>query len=74
MLFTKTTGNTDFAIIDAGMTELLRPALYQAKHKIIAVNGDTTQIKKYHVVGPICESSDVFAKALELPALKRGEI
>jgi diaminopimelate decarboxylase len=73
VLFTKTTGNTDFAIIDAGMTELIRPALYQAKHKIVALAKDDSHLQPYHVVGPICESSDVFAKALMLPSLKRGD-
>ena len=73
VLFTKTTGNTDFAMIDAGMTELIRPALYQAKHKIVALAKDDSHLQPYHVVGAICESSDVFAKALMLPSLKRGD-
>lgn len=74
VLFTKTTGNTNFVIIDAGMTELIRPALYQAKHKIVALAKDHSNLQPYHVVGPICESSDVFAKALMLPNLKRGDL
>ena len=74
VLFTKTTGNTDFAILDAGMTELIRPALYQAKHKIVALVEDGNHLQPYHVVGPICESSDVFAKALILPSLIRGDL
>lgn len=76
VLFTKITGNTDFAIIDAGMTELLRPALYQAQHKIVALNNSENKYEKkpYHVVGPICESSDIFAKHYLLPALKRGDL
>ena len=74
VLFTKTTGNTDFAIIDAGMTELIRPALYQAKHKIVALAKDDNHLQPYHVVGPICESSDVFAKSLMLPNLVRGDL
>ena len=74
VLFTKTTGNTDFAILDAGMTELIRPALYQAKHKIVAIAKDDNHLQPYHVVGPICESSDVFAKNLMLPKLMRGDL
>ncbi|AXA34060.1 diaminopimelate decarboxylase [Francisella adeliensis] len=75
VLYTKTTGNTDFAIIDAGMTELLRPALYQAQHKIVALtDSGSNDEKAYHVVGPICESSDIFAKHYRLPKLKRGYI
>ena len=74
VLFTKTTGNTNFAILDAGMTELIRPALYQAKHKIVALVKDGNHLQPYHVVGPICESSDVFAKALILPSLIRGDL
>lgn len=76
VLFTKTTGNTDFVILDAGMTELLRPALYQAQHKIVALtNFENEQEKQpYHIVGPICESSDVFAKHYPLPRSKRGDL
>ena len=74
VLFTKTTGNTDFAILDAGMTELIRPALYQAKHKIVALAKDDSHLQPYHVVGPICESSDIFAKGLMLPNLVRGDL
>jgi diaminopimelate decarboxylase len=66
--------NTNFVILDAGMTELLRPALYQAYHKIENLsNTNTDQKKKYDVVGPICESSDSFGKAVELPITKRGD-
>ncbi len=62
---------TNFAILDAGMTELIRPALYQAYHKI--QNLDSTRKPVYYdVVGPICESSDCFGKAIELPETQRG--
>lgn len=75
VLFNKTTQNTDFVIVDAGMTELLRPALYQAKHKIVGLVENSGKEKQhYHVVGPICESSDVFAKYYPLPHLKRGDL
>ncbi len=64
-----------FAIIDAGMNDLLRPALYGARHAIIAPEHKTTAAtEKYDVVGPICESSDVFGTDVELPPLRRGDI
>jgi diaminopimelate decarboxylase len=52
VLFTKTTGSTDFVILDAGMTKLIRPALYQAKHKIVAVVNSSHEQKSYNVVEP----------------------
>lgn len=74
VLYIKNGINTNFAILDAGMTELIRPALYQAYHKIENLSSTSTQIIKYDVVGPICESSDCFGKAVELPETKRGDI
>jgi diaminopimelate decarboxylase len=56
------------------MTELIRPALYQAYHKIENLTSTSKEIIKYDVVGPICESSDCFGKAVELPLTKRGDI
>ncbi|MGD0340513.1 MAG: diaminopimelate decarboxylase [Bacteroidales bacterium] len=73
VLFVKNGTNTVFAIIDAGMTDLIRPALYQAHHKIENLTSQGS-IRKYDVVGPICESSDTFAKFYELPETKRGDI
>ena len=74
VLYIKEGLQTNFAILDAGMTELLRPALYQAYHKIENLsNTNTSEKKKYDVVGPICESSDCFGKAVELPITKRGD-
>lgn len=74
VLYIKEGLQTNFAILDAGMTELLRPALYQAYHKIENLsNKDFATSKKYDVVGPICESSDCFGKAVELPETKRGD-
>lgn len=74
VLYVKNGVNTDFAIIDAGMTELLRPALYQATHKIENLTSQSKELKRYDVVGPICESSDCFAKSLMLPESKRGDL
>jgi diaminopimelate decarboxylase len=73
VLFIKKGSNTVFAIIDAGMTDLIRPALYQAQHKIENLTSSGTS-GYYDVVGPVCESSDTFAKHLELPETKRGDI
>ena len=62
-----------FAIVDAGMTELIRPALYQAVHKIENISSNRpTEI--YDVVGPICETSDVFAKDVLLNKTYRGDL
>ncbi|MCU0457345.1 MAG: diaminopimelate decarboxylase, partial [Bacteroidales bacterium] len=73
VLYVKNGSNTMFAIIDAGMTDLIRPALYQAHHKIenLTSNG---KLIRYDVVGPICESSDVFARYIELPETSRGDL
>jgi len=62
-----------FAIVDAGMTDLIRPALYQAYHKIENISSDE-EPATYDVVGPICESSDVFAKAVDLNRSHRGDL
>lgn len=74
VLYIKNGINTNFAILDAGMTELIRPALYQAYHKIENISSPSKAIIKYDVVGPICESSDCFGKAVELPETKRGDL
>ncbi len=74
VLYIKNGVLTNFAILDAGMTDLIRPALYQANHKIENLTSTSDKIEKYDVVGPICESSDCFGKALQLPTLKRGDI
>ncbi|MDB5263165.1 MAG: diaminopimelate decarboxylase [Adhaeribacter sp.] len=72
VLYIKKGLTTNFAILDAGMTELLRPMLYQAYHKIENLSSQKPEIK-YHVVGPICESTDCFAKDLFLPETKRND-
>lgn len=61
-----------FAILDAGMTDLIRPALYQAYHKIENISSNLP-LQKYDIVGPICESSDTFAKDYELNRTQRGD-
>ena len=64
--------NKQFAIVDAGMTDLIRPALYQAYHKIENISSEEP-VEAYDVVGPICESSDVFGKAIDLNKVHRGD-
>ena len=74
VLYVKEGVERKFAIVDAGMTDLIRPALYKANHKIEKHHSsDQDQNDTYDVVGPICESSDVFAKDIKLPVLKRGD-
>jgi len=73
VLYIKNGSQTNFAIVDAGMTDLIRPALYQAHHKIENISSDKAP-EKYNVVGPICESSDSFGKYIELPLTKRGDL
>ena len=75
VLYIKEGVKKNFAILDAGMTELLRPALYQAYHKIECLTEKPNIVdKKYDVVGPICESSDCFGKDVVLPTLERGDL
>jgi diaminopimelate decarboxylase len=62
-----------FAIVDAGFTDLIRPALYQAYHKIENITSDLPMVA-YDVVGPICESTDVFAKQTDLNTTRRGDL
>lgn len=73
VLYVKQGSQKQFAILDAGMTDLIRPALYQALHKIQNLtSNEPTEV--YDVVGPICESSDVFAKAINLNKCHRGDL
>ncbi|MDE6449562.1 MAG: diaminopimelate decarboxylase [Muribaculaceae bacterium] len=76
VLYIKESPTRRFAIVDAGMTDLIRPALYQAHHAIQLVSEDASErpVTTYDVVGPICESSDVFATDESLPRLCRGDI
>jgi diaminopimelate decarboxylase len=73
VLFVKNGSNTLFAILDAGMTDLIRPALYQAHHKIENLTS-SGNMYRYDVVGPVCESADTFAKYIELPETSRGDL
>ena len=73
VLYVKDGVSKKFLILDAGMTDLIRPALYQAYHKIENISSDGPT-ETYDVVGPICESSDVFAKAADLNCSRRGDL
>jgi diaminopimelate decarboxylase len=73
VLYVKEGVDKTFTITDAGMTELLRPALYQAVHKIENLSSKAPS-KRYDVVGPACESTDIFARQVSLPATKRGDL
>ena len=73
VLYVKQGSAKQFAIIDAGMTDLIRPALYQAYHKIENISSEAP-LATYDVVGPICESSDVFAKAVDINECRRGDL
>ena len=73
VIYVKQGTNKQFAILDAGMTDLIRPALYQAYHKIENITSEEP-METYDVAGPICESSDVFGKAIDLNKAHRGDL
>ena len=73
VLYVKEGKHKKFVILDAGMNDLLRPALYQAFHRIENLTS-VGEHEKYDVVGPICESSDCFGKDRELPLTNRGDL
>jgi diaminopimelate decarboxylase len=73
VLYVKTGRGKKFIILDAGMTDLIRPALYQASHKIENLTS-SKRLMRYDVVGPICESSDRFAKNILMPGTQRGDL
>jgi diaminopimelate decarboxylase len=73
VLYVKEGLHRKFAVLDASMTELIRPALYHAFHRIENISSDGKE-EKYDVVGPVCESSDVFGKGVLLDECRRGDI
>ncbi len=73
VLYVKPTRRKTFLIVDAGMNDLIRPALYGAFHKIEVIGREKHPLRTYDVVGPICESSDVWAKDFEMPEAQRGD-
>lgn len=74
VLYVKHGTEKHFVICDAGMTDLIRPALYQAHHKIENITSQSEVTEKYDVVGPICESSDCFGEDEILPTTSRGDL
>ena len=73
-IYIKENRNKKFVILDAGMNDLIRPALYQANHAIQNLTSRDTQCEAYDIVGPVCESSDVFARDYQLPVTHRGDL
>ncbi|MDR1342368.1 MAG: diaminopimelate decarboxylase [Prevotellaceae bacterium] len=73
-LYVKELQKKNFVVVDAGMTDLIRPALYGAYHKIENITPQHAAEKVYDVVGPICESSDTFDKDVTLPQTQRGDL
>jgi diaminopimelate decarboxylase len=73
VLFVKEGAAETFVILDAGMTDLLRPALYHAYHRIDNLTSELAE-KKYTVAGPVCETTDTFGKFIELPETRRGDL
>ena len=74
VLYVKQGLDRQFAIVDAGMTDLLRPALYHAQHRIENISSVAKTYETYDVVGPICESSDVFGENVQLPTTQRNDM
>jgi diaminopimelate decarboxylase len=74
--YLKRTGQKKFAIVDAGMNDLIRPALYHSYHEIVPVDesSQSKTMEKTDIVGPVCESGDFFALAREMPAMREGDL
>ena len=72
VLYVKKTGKKTFVIVDAAMNDLIRPAFYESYHEIVPLKGKGEKLVSSDVVGPICESGDIFAKDRPLPAQKPG--
>ncbi len=74
VLYEKQNGEKKFVVIDGGMNDLLRPALYSAYHKIEAITDSTSEARSVDIVGPVCESGDFFAKDYNLPELVHNDL
>lgn len=72
--YVKRTAAKTFVIVDAGMNDLIRPALYEAYHQILPVRARRGAAKPVDVVGPICESGDFFAQQRPLPPVQSGDV
>lgn len=73
VLYVKDQGDQHFVLVDAGMTELIRPMLYEAHHAIVPLI-EAEAVREVIVAGPVCESTDVLARAVPLPEVKRGDL
>ncbi|GAB5490229.1 MAG: diaminopimelate decarboxylase [Phototrophicaceae bacterium] len=73
ILYIKQQAGQQFYIVDGSMTELIRPMLYQAKHQIIPIKENTSDTKAVQIVGPVCETTDVLGRDIDLPSLKVGD-
>ncbi|MDE6268132.1 MAG: diaminopimelate decarboxylase [Muribaculaceae bacterium] len=74
VVYVKEGKDRKFVIVDAGFNNLIRPALYQAYHEIENITSESSETGIYDVVGPICESTDIFGRNRRLPVTKRGDI
>ena len=74
VLYVKETDERSFLILDAAMNDLVRPAMYDAWHGVEAVENRGAAQKTYDIAGPVCESSDIFARDRQLPAMKQGDL
>ena len=74
VIFVKDGERKSFVILDAGMNDLLRPALYGAYHKIENLTYESDELRLYDVVGPVCETTDLFAEDRTLPLTRRGDL
>ncbi len=74
VLYIKHSGGKRFVVVDASMSDLIRPSLYNAYHQIVPVHVQQREREKCEVVGPVCESGDFFAKERELERVERGDL
>ncbi len=76
VIYVKSGEDREFLIVDAAMNDLIRPAMYEAHHDIVAVKEPAagTEMQPYDIVGPVCESGDTFAKQRNMPLLKPGDL
>ena len=74
VLYVKHGHEKDFVIVDAGMTDLMRPALYGSTHEVRNLSHPEAPIARFDIVGPICESSDVFLSNYNMPSPQRGDL
>ncbi|MGB0627602.1 MAG: diaminopimelate decarboxylase, partial [Alphaproteobacteria bacterium] len=72
IVYVKDTGTRSFAIVDAAMNDLVRPAMYEAHHEILSVRAPDGESRTYDIVGPVCETGDTFATGRDMPKLAAG--